>query len=88
MSTQTKYKDRCVLCGADLTGRTKLYWPAYRIREVRPEFRGEIFCNLNYGFPVEQGGYVCRSIWSCCERRKSAHKDAKIEKQQGCYKEA
>jgi len=70
MSTQRSYKDICVLCGRELVGNgSKLYWSAFRIREVKPEYKGEIVTDQIYGVPHEKGAYVCRSRVVCEQRR-------------------
>lgn len=62
-------KYHCALCGRQLpSGTTKLYWPAFQIREVRPDFKGEVFQDFNHGIPKEHGGFVCRVRVRCEER--------------------
>ena len=67
MSTQRMYLDTCALCGRQLKGNvgSKLYWPAYRIREISPSFKGETIPDRTLGVPHEFGGYVCRNRVVC-----------------------
>lgn len=75
MSTQRKYTDICAICGRELIGNgSKRYWSAHRIRELNPDFKGEVSEILGIGVPHERGAYVCRVRKICDERRKTCVK--------------
>lgn len=66
MSTQKQYVDRCAFCGRDLKGNgSKVYWPAFKIREIAPKFKGREVIDPISGIPHEEGFYVCRSAKKC-----------------------
>lgn len=66
MNTQRAYADPCAICGRLLIGNgVKRYWPAFRIREVKPRFKGGEVIDPITGIPKERGAYVCRSRAKC-----------------------
>lgn len=60
MATYKTYKDYCVLCHRQLIGNaTKSYKPAWVLRKVLPDFKGENVLGH------ESGGFICRSRLKC-----------------------